>query len=99
MFQDDIKQPGFGTYLLAFFLPFVYFFVKRRFFAGAVSFVMCAVSLPLMIFVIGFFLYGAMASWAIWGVRNESIEAHAKRTGRATAEAILAAQQKPEGTA
>lgn len=97
MSQREIKQPGFGSYLLALFLPFVYFFVNGRITAGIISVAVCAISIPLMFLVVGFFLYGAMVFWAIWGIRNDSIEAHALRTGRATAEAILAAQQKMEG--
>lgn len=79
---------------MAMLLPFVYFFMNGRMVAGIVSLAVCAVSLPLMIFVVGFFLYGMMAAWAMWGVRVASIEAHAARTAQKTAEAFERAAQK-----
>jgi TM2 domain-containing membrane protein YozV len=98
MSQQEIKQPGFGSYLMALLVPFAYFFTRGRIAAGVISLAVCVISLPLMFLGIGFFLYGAMVLWAIWGLRNDSLEAHAVRTGRATAEAILAAHQQAQGS-
>lgn len=82
------KRPSFMAMLNAFFLPFVYFFSRKRTLAGIVSLIVCFISIPLMFFVVGFLTYLLMSSWAIWGLQNEVREAHISEQAYAIAQAM-----------
>jgi hypothetical protein len=85
------KAPGFGSYLLALILPFVYFFSRGRAGAGIVALILCFIALPLMFFGVGIILWFIVCFWAIWGLREETANARLAQLGQS----IASAQHKP----
>ncbi len=74
--MNEVKKPTFFAYLLAFFLPPLYFFSRKRIGAGIISLILFIVSIPLLFFVVGFFIWLFDAAWAIWNLKHEMLEAH-----------------------
>jgi hypothetical protein len=87
------KVPGFGSYLLALILPFVYFFSRGRAGAGIMALILCFIALPLMFFGVGFILWLIVCLWAIYGLREETASARLALLGQSIAQA--SAQHKP----
>jgi hypothetical protein len=89
------NRPSFGAYLLCLFFPPGYFFSRKRKGAGIFSLIMLLVSIPLMFFVIGFFVWFANAIWAAWSLRYELMDVHVNEQARAIARE-MAAQTKEQ---
>jgi len=85
----EVKRPTFFAYLLALFLPPLYFFSRKRIVAGIVSLILLVISIPLLfLFGIGFFVWLFDAAWAIWNLRHEMLEAHIQDQANRIAKAM-----------
>jgi outer membrane protein assembly factor BamD (BamD/ComL family) len=82
------KGPTVLSYFMALFIPFVYFFLRKRITAGIVSLVICIVSIPLMFFFIGIFSYLAMSFWACWNLRYELMQEYTTMQAEAMAKVL-----------
>ena len=77
------------SYFMSVFLPFAYFFSRKRTTAGIVSLVICLVSIPLMFIFIGIFSYFAMSFWACWSLRYELLQEYATMQAEAMAKKLI----------
>ncbi len=85
------KRPSFGTYLLALFLPPLFFITRKRYIAAIINLILCVVSIPFFfVFGSGIFLWLLCATWSMWNLKNEVMDNHIQ----AQAEAIVAATEK-----
>ena len=81
--------PGFGSYILAIFLTPIFYMTRGKRFAALVTVVLYVIAfftMPLLGF--GLIFWAIAAAPAGWGLRNEIMVAHAKRTGEETAAAM-----------
>lgn len=79
---------------MAVFMPFLYFFSRKRITAGIVSLVICLISIPFMFFVIGFFSYFAMSIWACWNFRYELMQEYTTMQAEAMARKLVEIKEK-----
>jgi outer membrane protein assembly factor BamD (BamD/ComL family) len=77
------------SYFMSVFIPFVYFFSRKRTTAGIVSLVICLVSIPFMFIFIGIFSYFAMSFWACWNLRYELMQEYATMQAEAMAKKLV----------
>ena len=84
--------PGLGSYLLALFLTPIYCLTRGKYIGFVLSTILYILAfLTFMLFGLGILFWAAAALPAAFSLRNEIIEAHASRTGEATAQALQAA--------
>jgi hypothetical protein len=87
--EQRTEIPGFGVYVLALFLTPVYYATRGKWFAFLVTGALYTGSfLTFIIIPLSMFLWMLAAVPACWGLRNEIMIAHAKRTGEETAAAM-----------
>lgn len=92
MNTTQTQIPGLGSYLLALFLTPIYCLTRGKYLGFVLSTVLYILAfLTFMVFGLGFFFWAVAAIPAAFSLRNEIIEAHASRTGEATAQALKAA--------
>jgi hypothetical protein len=95
VFMNDVtvvvKKPGFFIYLIAFFIPPLYFLLRMRIFSFIISLALLIIAVPFF-FVFGFgaFIWLGVAIWALFGVKNESTNAILQQQATMIAKAIKA---------
>lgn len=87
--SNEVKKPGFFMYLLAIFVPPLCFFLRKKIIAGIVSLLLLFVAIPFF-FVFGFgaVIWFFVALWAVFGLRNEAINAFTQQQATQIAKAI-----------
>lgn len=83
-----LKKPSIMSYFLALFLPPVFFLTRKKIVSAIVSAIVCLVSIPFMLLIVGFFGWLAMSAWALWNLRYELMEVHVNRQAQAIAEQL-----------
>lgn len=84
--------PGFGSYVLAIFLTPIYCITRKKWIGFILSTILYILAtFTIFIFGLGLIFWLLAALPAAFSLRNEIIEAHARRTGEETAKAIAAA--------
>jgi outer membrane protein assembly factor BamD (BamD/ComL family) len=88
------KGPTVISYFMALFIPFVYFFLRKRITAGIVSLIICIISIPFMFVFIGIFSYLAMSFWACWNLRYELMQEYTTMQAEAMAKVLSEIKEK-----
>lgn len=92
MGTPQTQIPGLGSYILALFLTPIYCLTRGKYLGFVLSTILYVLAfLTFMIFGLGLIFWAVAAIPAAFSLRNEIIEAHASRTGEATAQALKAA--------
>lgn len=92
--EKRTEIPGIGLYVLIFFVAPIYYAMRGRWVAFAISGALYTGALLTFIIIpLSMFLWFLATAPAIWAYRSEILVAHAKRTGEETA-AAMARMQK-----
>lgn len=92
--EQRTEIPGIGMYVVIFFLAPIYYAVRGRWIAFAISGALyTGALLTFVIIPLSMFLWFLATAPAIWAYRSEILVAHAKRTGEETAAAMVRAQR------
>ena len=84
--------PGLGSYLLALFLTPIYCLTRGKYLGFVLSTILYILAIfTFLFFGLGIIFWALAALPAAFSLRNEIIEAHASRTGEATAQVLKAA--------
>lgn len=89
MSQSTVKNPGFSMYLVAIFVPPLYFLMRKRFIAFIISLLLLFLAIPfLFVFGFGIFIWIGVALWAVFGLRGETTNAFIRQQATEIAKAI-----------
>jgi hypothetical protein len=89
--MESTDIPGFGSYILAIFLTPIYCITRGKWLGFVLSTILYILAgFTILIFGLGIVFWLLAALPAAFSLRNEILEAHARKTGEATAKAIAA---------
>lgn len=85
---------SFGLYLIAFFLPPLYFLLRRKWLGFVINLVMFLIAIPLFfVFGLGIVFWMIAVVHAMWHVRRELVDEHATAIAQRMAEAMVKQNQ------
>lgn len=85
---------SFGLYLIAFFLPPLYFLLRGKWLSFAINLCLWLLSIPLLfVFGLGIFVWLITVVHAMWHVRRELVDEHATAIARRMAEEMVKQNQ------